>query len=165
MSLVGGSSHFFFSAACWLAHKYKPRQAPIIVFSYLLFWCIKTNLSFRDAVPPILYREDKTRDETSTLEISILTHIVNHTSFMTTVCLYLPMVVVSYYLQLIVQVELYHDPYASEIVAFSEHEKETWVWNKTSDMTTIVLILVVQHYLTQKNMIIQTIKQMMISRQ
>ena len=116
-------------------------------------------------MPPILHREDKTRDETSILELSILTHIVNRTSFKTTVCLYLPMVVVSYYMQLIVQVELYHDPYASEIVAFTEHEKETWVWNKTSDMTTIVLILVVQHYLTQKNMIIQTIKQMMISRQ
>ena len=123
MSLVGGSSHFFFSAICWLAHKYKPRQAPFVVFSYLLFWCIKTNLSFRDAVPPILYREDKTRDETSILEISILTHIVNRTSFMTTVCLYLPIVVVSYYMQLIVQVELYHDPYASEIIAFTEHEK------------------------------------------
>ena len=39
------------------------------------------------------------------------------------------------------------------------------MFNKFSDMATIALFLVGQHYLSQKNMIIQTIKQMMISRQ
>lgn len=146
MALVGGSSHFLFSVLFWLVHRWRPQRAPMLVYLYLAFWLVKTNLSFRDAVPDALYRRDKTRDETSILEVTIITHFVNKTSFATTALVFLPMVLFSFYMQLIVQVELYHDPYSLELREFTGEVRDTWVYNKFSDIATIVIFLVCKHY-------------------
>ena len=59
--------------------------------------------------------------------------------------------------------QIYHDPYATTFQEFSEAEKQSWVSNKFADMVTIVVLLVLHHYMTQKAMIIQVIKRNMIS--
>ena len=101
IKLLGGSSHFAFVVLSAAVKRVAPRQAPLVPFAYLLWWCVLTNLSFRDMLGRTFYRGDKTYDETSILEMSLMTHIINHNDFLTTLFVYLPLVLTSYYFQLL----------------------------------------------------------------
>lgn len=97
--LIFGFSHFVTVLLWWLVDKKHPYQAPKMIFPYMLFWCVTTNLSFRDSWPEVFHEKDKSSDENSILVTLIMCHICNYTSFLTTLLLQPTIIVVGYYYQ------------------------------------------------------------------
>ena len=131
----------------------------------MLFWCVVTNLSFRDQLPEALSEKDKSADENSILVTLIMCHILNYTSFLATVLLQPAIILVSYYFQLQKQGELYHDPYNPQEPAWDDQQRQDWKTSRLVDMLMITMLITAHHYTTQRNMIRQMIKQHFISQQ
>lgn len=142
----------------------KTPQAPRFVWVYLLSYCVFTNLSYRDQLPWWLAESDKKADEDSILVNLLVAHTLNYDTFLVTVLLQPSIVLLSYLGQLLVQVELWTDPYTAEPLE-SADKKFDFVFTKMTNMAIVVSALTWHHYLTQRNMALIVIEKQMIFRQ
>ncbi len=73
-------------------------KAPgLIVFLYSLVWCMITNFSFRNQMPPLMHEPDPKSDEDTILTTLFICHCINYNSFLTTVLLQPAIILTSYY--------------------------------------------------------------------
>jgi len=94
-----------------ILRKWSLRHAMIIPYIYFLTHCILTNLSFRDWLPEVMIENDKLYDEAKIIILLIITHTVNYNSFIVSLVVPTTIILVSYSLQLLIQLDIYSDPY------------------------------------------------------
>lgn len=160
--LFGTSIHLIFVSIWGIIKWRKPLYAPPVVFFYALAWCIFTNLSWRDQLPWFLLESDRTMDENSIFVTLLITHSLNYNNFLTSLFLMPPIILCSYYSQLVAQVQLYTDPYTLE--PLDETGKSSFVENKLTEMIMMVSLVSVHHYLIQRDLSIIVIEKQMIKR-
>lgn len=161
--LFGTSIHLMFVFLWGLARCSKPLYAPLLLFVYCLARLVFTNLSWRDQLPDSLLEKDRMMDEMSIYLALLTCHCINYNNFLTSVFILPPMLLSSYYTQLIAQVELYTDPYTQE--PFDEAGKSSFIQNKLTDMFMMIALMTVHHYLIQRDLSIIVIEKQMIKRQ
>lgn len=61
--------------------------------------CVFTDLSYYDLLPEFLIEKDKNADSVKILVSSLMTSASNYNSFMFTLCVHTPTVLICYYLQ------------------------------------------------------------------
>lgn len=88
---------------------------------------------------------------------------MNYNTFLTNLLVMPLMIIISYYCQLLQQVELWTDPYTVE--KYTEQGKQDFILYKMLTMVSVVFMFQISHYLTQRDMSIVVIEKHMITRQ
>lgn len=90
---------------------------------------------------------DKLNDEDKILTSMVLCFCYNYNSYMMTLLIFPPMFLISYYTQLIKQVELWEHPYNHRPFE-DEEEKGNFIISRMVLMTMLMWILQAHYYLT-----------------
>jgi len=96
----------------WGLLKWKlPMHASKIIFYYALSECLHTVLAFNDKIPSYLQFKDLHHAENKIMASMVISFCFSYNSILQTTLILPPMFLVSYYLQLTKQVELWEHPY------------------------------------------------------
>jgi hypothetical protein len=165
IKLFSSFSYLFYALLFLIIRRKFPYMATRVIWFFLLHWGIQVNLTYRDAVPDMFKEHDKSSDDNSIMNSLVICHLLNHNSFLTTVILQPTLVLIPYYYQLVIRASLFRDPYDHTSSGLTPDQQEEWIKRRFLDMAIIVAVFTLQHYVTQRNMIIQVINNHMIKRQ
>ena len=101
-----GAIQSFFIHILWILLKWKwPISSTNLVFLYAINECVFTNLYFRELVPDFLHVKDKLHVDDKIIATIIGCYCFNYNSFISTSLVFPPLFLISYYCQLLKQVE------------------------------------------------------------
>ena len=93
-------------ALLWVFVSWKfPRHAPKLMILQLIYHCVLTNLSLRDNLPELLRETDKVGDDQKLFILTVLMHCVNYNTFLSSIFVVPPIILISAYCQYLSQVE------------------------------------------------------------
>lgn len=106
------AAYYFLIILIWGLLKWiLPRAAPLLVFVVALSECIFVNLFIRDQVPRFMTTDDMLMIDDKILATMVCVYCYNYNSFLSTTLILPPMFLISYYFQLLKQVDLWWHPY------------------------------------------------------
>lgn len=139
-----------------------------MIWIYCWSWMLRTNLCFRDLLWEGACDSDKTDDSENVMITLVITHALNYNSYLSTILIFPATIVISYYIQLLAQVELVadidHPAWGGGSLKTAE-DKNSYIENKMFSICTIMLLVTAHSYLIQKNLAMIVIEKQMIARQ